>query len=133
LLHLPYDWRGCYARDWTHASVVATLEAPAVPTAGDGTYTVPSPKVPSAGCWTVLPALNLDANPNAGVAAKSVTDPMLAFTGVSTDVDAAPRDVSDLAGGSGAWRVVWSAILMCALLLAAFATTVAVAVRSTDG
>ena len=132
LLHLPYDWRGCFARDWSHATVVATLEAPAVPTAGDGTYTVPSPKVPTDGCWTVLPELELDANPGVHVAATTVTDPMLAFTGVDTSVDPAPRDMSDLIGGADNTQVVLSALLVFALLVAAAAATIAIAVRTID-
>jgi hypothetical protein len=130
LLRLPYDWRGCFGRDWSHATVVTTGSAPSAPTEGDGTYSVASPKIPSSGCWTVLPAFSLKANPSVRVTQPAVVDATLAFTGVDATADSQPRDPSDLVGGAGDSQLWRSGLVMLGLLLGAAMATTAIALRS---
>jgi len=79
LRHLSYDWRGCFGRDWTHATTAAET-GPLSPTNGDGTYRVQTPAVPSDGCWTVVPVLTLSRNKRISITDTAPIDPMTAFT-----------------------------------------------------
>ena len=57
LARLRDDAAGCFGQDYRDAVVDMSAQGPSVATAGDGSYTVTSPAVPTAGCWTVVPEL----------------------------------------------------------------------------
>jgi hypothetical protein len=130
LLHLPYDYRGCFGRDWSGAQVVAPAGAPATPTDGDGTYTVTSPDVPSDGCWSIAPVFSL--GDEARVTSHDSADPMTAFTAVAppqpqpaaqpVPLGSRHRDSSD--------RLVVAGLAMLALLVGAVVVTWTIARRS---
>jgi hypothetical protein len=128
LKHLPYDWRGCFGRDWTHATTAA-VSGPLMPTAGDGTYSVVSPAVPSDGCWTVVPVLSLRANPAISVSGAVETDSMTAFTGLPPAERAVAEQTQLRPARSGPRRIVLAGIAMLVLLMFSVTTTLSIALR----
>lgn len=131
LRRLPYNWRGCFGRDWTHAQPVGE-PGPPLPTNGDGSYTVRSPAVPGEGCWTVVPVLTISANPAIWVPAAGPIDPMTAFTGMPdvAQADALHKPLD--AGRDDGLRIVIAALGVLALLGAAVMCTLSMARRDLE-
>lgn len=126
---LPYDWRGCFGRDWSTAQPVP-LPGPQVRTSGDGTYTVASPAVPGAGCWTVVPVFSLRRNASVSITDPAPIDPMTAFTALPP----APRPVArtvalQLTNPAGTDQVIGAGAGMLILLTFAAGSTLSIAVR----
>jgi hypothetical protein len=129
LRHLPYNWRGCFGRDWTNAST-SSVTGPLLPTAGDGTYRVQTPAVPSDGCWTVVPVLTLSRNKQISLTDTAPIDPMTAFTALHPNASQVSQRVSlGVAGGDGAKQVVGAGAGMIALLVLAVGWTLSIALR----
>ena len=127
LRYLPYDWRGCFDRDWSQARTVGAA-GPVLPTSGDGTYSVTSPAVPSDGCWTVVPTLTLSRNPAVSVSNSEIA-PMTAFTGLPPQAAPAARQtrLPDAAGDFD--QVVATGLIMLFIVLVALGWTLAFALR----
>lgn len=129
LLRLPYNWQGCFGRDWTHAEHVS-LDGPAVPTRGDGTYRVSTAQITRSGCWTVVPVLSLRRNPAIRVRDTAPVDPMAAFTTLPpTTADAAHTVALPAPSTSGVDRIITAGALMLGLLIVAVGSTLRMALR----
>jgi hypothetical protein len=129
LLHLPYDWRGCFGRDWSEATAVDANGAVPTSTAGDGTYSVRSALVPSDGCWTVVPVLTLRANPAARVSAAAMSDAMTAVTATAPPAEAVARQVQLVRPASGNRRLIVAGLGALLALMFAVGTTLSMALR----
>ncbi len=127
LRHLPYDWRGCFGRDWTHARTTEGA-GPSVTTHGDGTYRVPTASVPSDGCWTVVPVLTLGRAHRISVTDTAPVDPMTAFTGLRPATAPVARQVG-LAASEGTEQVIDAGAGMIVLLVLALGATLSMALR----
>lgn len=135
LLHLPYDWHGCFDRDWTQATHVA-LDSPAAPTSGDGTYHVRTAGISRSGCWTVVPVLTMSRNPAISVRDGAPVDPMTAF--ISLPPPGGPNSTHQVAfqtraTSSGTGQVISAGLGMLALLIVAICWTLRLALRDDDG
>lgn len=129
LRHLPYDWRGCFGRDWTHAST-ASITGPLMPTNGDGTYRVQTPTVPSEGCWTVVPVLTLSRNKQLSLTDTAPIDPMTAFTALRPAASpVAQRLPLQLETSDGAGQILGAGAGMVVLLIVAVGSTLSIALR----
>ncbi len=129
LKHLPYNWRGCFGRDWTNAGT-SSVTGPLLPTTGDGTYRVQTPVVPSDGCWTVVPVLTLSRNKQISLTDTAPIDPMTAFTALHPSASPVAQRVSlGVAGGDGAKQVVGAGAGMIVLLVLAVGWTLSIALR----
>jgi hypothetical protein len=126
LLRLPYNWHGCFDRDWTRAEQVPLKES-ATPTRGDGTYRVRTTDISGSGCWTVEPVLTLSRNPAITVRDATV-DPMTAFTTLPATQPAA-RQVALQTASTGADRIVTAGAVMLVLLIVALGSTLRMALR----
>ncbi len=129
LRHLPYNWRGCFGRDWTDATTTSGT-GPLTPTAGDGTYRVLSPPVPSDGCWTVVPVLTLGRNSQISLTDTAPIDPMTAFTALHPSASPVAEQVPlRVAGRNGGTQVVDAGAGMIVLLVMAVGWTLSMALR----
>jgi hypothetical protein len=127
LRHLPYNWRGCFGRDWTTARTSAAV-GPLTPTRGDGTYSVQTSRVPSNGCWTVVPVLTLSRNKQISLTNTAPVDPMTAFTASHSNAGpVAERVPFGVAAGNG--RVLGAGAGMIVLLVLAVGWTLSIALR----
>ncbi len=127
LRHLPYNWRGCFGRDWTKAST-SSATGPLVPTHGDGTYRVQTPAVPSNGCWTVVPVLTLSRNKQISLTDTAPIDPMTAFTALHASASPVAERMSlGAADGNDANQVVGAGAGMIVLLVLAVGWTLSTA------
>jgi hypothetical protein len=129
LRHLPYNWQGCFDRDWTSATATGT-PGPPVATHGDGTYRVPTSAVPSSGCWTVVPVLTLNRNPRISVTDSAPIDPTTAATALRPAASPVGQNVPlQRAAGDGSGQVLDAGAGMLALIVVALGWTLSMALR----